>query len=113
MKNGQDICAKSCHLTQYIKWSGHARQSATLLPISCKSVQPVPAWVEEPVSPVRQPSSGGAKNQYSPGKKAVKIGIPAGRITAQAENTTIKYPVIHNSVQKCYIYVKCNNMYMR
>ncbi len=24
------------------------RQSATLLPISCKSVQPVPAWVEEP-----------------------------------------------------------------
>ena len=29
-----------------------AWQSATLLPISCKSVQPVPAWVEEPVSPV-------------------------------------------------------------
>ncbi len=37
-------------------------QSATLLPISCKSVQPVPARVEEPVSPVRQSSSGGATN---------------------------------------------------
>ncbi len=31
-----------------------AWQSATLLPISCKSVQPVPARVEELVSPVRQ-----------------------------------------------------------
>ena len=25
----------------------------------CKNVQPVPAWVEEPVSPVRKLSSGG------------------------------------------------------
>ena len=33
-------------------------QSATLLPISCKSVQPVPAWVEELVSPVRHSSDG-------------------------------------------------------
>ncbi len=33
-----------------------AWQSATLLPISCNSVQPVPARVEEPVSPVRQSS---------------------------------------------------------
>ncbi len=33
-------------------------QSATLLPISCKSVHPVPSRVEEPVSPV----SGGAPN---------------------------------------------------
>ncbi len=32
-------------------------QSATLLPMSCKSVQPVPAWIEEPLA---QPSSGGA-----------------------------------------------------
>ncbi len=39
-----------------------AWQSATLLPISCKSVQPVPAWLEEPVSPLRQSSSGGATN---------------------------------------------------
>ena len=31
-----------------------AWQSATLLPIGCKSVQPVPARVEEPVSPARQ-----------------------------------------------------------
>ncbi len=31
-----------------------AWQSAALLPISCKSAQPVPAWVEEPVSPVRK-----------------------------------------------------------
>ncbi len=30
-----------------------AWKSATLLPIGCKSVQPVPARVEEPVSPVR------------------------------------------------------------
>ena len=30
-----------------------AWQSATLLPISCKSVQPVPARVEEPVSLVK------------------------------------------------------------
>ncbi len=37
-------------------------QSVTLLPISCKSVQPVPARVEEPVSLVRQSSSGGATN---------------------------------------------------
>ncbi len=39
-----------------------AWQSATLLPISCKSVQPVPARVEEPGSPVRQSSTGGATN---------------------------------------------------
>ena len=37
--------------------------SATLLPISCKSAQPVPAWLEEPVSrPVRQSSSSGVTN---------------------------------------------------
>ncbi len=29
-------------------------QSATLLPISCKSVQPVPAWVKRARNPVRQ-----------------------------------------------------------
>ncbi len=34
--------------------------SATLLPISCKSVQPVPARVEDPVSLVWQSSSSGA-----------------------------------------------------
>ena len=32
-----------------------AWQSATLLPISCKLVRPVPARVEEPGSPARQP----------------------------------------------------------
>ncbi len=35
-----------------------AWQSATLLPKSCQSVQPVPARVEEPVNPVRQSSNG-------------------------------------------------------
>ncbi len=39
-----------------------AWQSATLLPISCNWLQPVPARVEEPVSPVRQSFSGGATN---------------------------------------------------
>ena len=41
-----------------------AWQSPTLLPISCKSVQPVPVRVEETVSLVRQSSSGGVT--YSP-----------------------------------------------
>ena len=35
-----------------------AWQTATLLSISCKLVQPVPAWVDEPVSLVRQSSRG-------------------------------------------------------
>ncbi len=39
-----------------------AWQSATLLPISCNSVQPVPAQVEELVSPVKQSSSDGTTN---------------------------------------------------
>ena len=39
-----------------------AWQSATLLPISCKSSQPVPAQVEEPFSLVRRFTSGGATN---------------------------------------------------
>ena len=43
-----------------------ARQSATLLLISCRSVQPVPARVEEPVSPVRQSSSGGVTKNIHP-----------------------------------------------
>ncbi len=43
-----------------------ACQSATLQPISCKSVQPVPARVDEPVSPVRQSSSGGEQSTLSP-----------------------------------------------
>ncbi len=42
-----------------------AWQSATLLPISCKSLQPVPAWVEGPVSPARQSSSGGVTMPYA------------------------------------------------
>ena len=38
-------------------------QSATLLLIRCKSAQqPVPARVEEPVTPIRQSASGGATN---------------------------------------------------
>ncbi len=41
-----------------------AWQSGALLPvpISCKLVQPVPTWVEKPVSPVKHSSSGGATN---------------------------------------------------
>ena len=39
-----------------------AWQLAIKLPISCKSVQPVPVRVEEPVSPARQSSGGGATN---------------------------------------------------
>ena len=39
-----------------------AWQSTTLLPISCNSVQPVQAWVEEPVSPTSQSSNGCATN---------------------------------------------------
>ena len=34
--------------------------------LSCKSVQPVPARVEDPISPVRQSSSGGAANNLYP-----------------------------------------------
>ncbi len=45
------------HFGQVSDW-----QSVTLLPISCKSVQPVPARVEEPVSPARPSSSGGVTN---------------------------------------------------
>ncbi len=37
-------------------------QSATLLPTSCNSVQPVPARVEKPVSLARQSSSGDVTN---------------------------------------------------
>ena len=44
-----------------------ARQSATLLSISCKSVQPVPVRVEEPVSKVRQSSSGNKKGLWRVG----------------------------------------------
>ena len=40
--------------------SGQCLAISILLPISCKSVQPVPARVEELVSPIRQSSSGGA-----------------------------------------------------
>ncbi len=44
---------QSCYFTmcQVSAW-----QSATLIPISCKSAQPVPARVEESVSPVRRSS---------------------------------------------------------
>ena len=40
-------------------------QLVTLHTKSCKSVQLVPAWVEEPVNPVRQFSSGGAMSNPS------------------------------------------------
>ncbi len=43
------LCSSSSSFGQISVW-----QSATLLPISCKSVPPVPAWVEEPGSSVRQ-----------------------------------------------------------
>ena len=59
----------------------------------CRSVPPVPVWLEEPVSQVRQSFSGGATNnppfskpQASTGKLAVKTGslLPV-RIPPQAE----------------------------
>ena len=42
-----------------------AWQSATLLPISCKSVLPVPARVEEPVSPVKHGKVGCQNCQFA------------------------------------------------
>ena len=50
------LAIKTCflHLASQVS----AWKSATLLPISCKLVQPVPAGVEEPVRLVRQSSSG-------------------------------------------------------
>ena len=62
------VCNGSCRVSQnkwdfsnrYVKQQStnhcqvSAWQTATLLPISCKSEQPVPARVEEPVSTVRQ-----------------------------------------------------------
>ena len=48
-----------CKVTLYGQVS--TWQSATLLPISCKSAQPVTARVDKPVSLVRQSSSGGAR----------------------------------------------------
>ena len=44
-------------LCQFSAW-----QSAMLLPMSCKSVQPVPAFIKDPVSPVGQSFSGDATN---------------------------------------------------
>ncbi len=76
---------------------GSAWQSATLLPISCKSVQPVPVWVEEPVSSVRQSSSSGATNNPPFPKfhfsQHGRVGcqnwlVLPGCIPTQAENTT-------------------------
>ena len=46
---GHMAMARLVNLGQVSAW-----QSTTLLPISCKWVQPVPAWVEEPVNQVRQ-----------------------------------------------------------
>ncbi len=67
-----------------------AWQSATPLQIRCKSIKLVPAWVEEPISQVRQSFSGGATNNppfpkmpyASTGVCAVKTGS-----LEQAENT--------------------------
>ena len=46
-------------IVTYLCGQVSAWQSATLLPISCNSVQPVPAWVKEPVSPVSHSCSSG------------------------------------------------------
>ncbi len=75
-----------------------AWQSATLLPISCKSVRPVSARVENPVSPVRQSSYGSSKNNLTLSQVALsqhgKVGCqnwhtPASAyfVLPQAENT--------------------------
>ena len=52
---------KFCELVS-ISGQVSAWQSATLLPIRCKSVQPVPARVDEPASLLSQSSSAGATN---------------------------------------------------
>ena len=50
-----------------------AWQSATLLPISYKSVQSAPARVEEPVCLVKQSSSGGVTNNPARGSRLLKL----------------------------------------
>ena len=49
-------------------------QSVTELLINCTSLRPVPAWVEEPVSPVRRSSGDGAMNN-SPFLKVPKASM--------------------------------------
>ncbi len=52
---------------------------------NCKSVQPVPAWVEEPVSPVRHSSSGGATN--NPLKQSTFSQYALGKVDSQNRHT--------------------------
>ncbi len=59
-----------------------AWQSVTLPPISCKSAQPVPSWVEEPVSPVRLPSSGSGTNNQLFLFRKMKVGCQNWHSTA-------------------------------
>ncbi len=77
-----------------------AWQSATQLQISCQSVQPVPAWVEEPVSPVRQAFIGGATNNPPFPKMLWATGgfLPV-RIPPQAENTTMTNKCLSSSCE--------------
>ena len=71
MCNGTELARKallrSAHTiliyAHTLKGQVTAWQSVTLLPITCKSVQPLPARVEEPVCPVRQSPSGGVTNK--------------------------------------------------
>ena len=48
-----------------------AWQSANFLPISCNSVQPVPVRVEDPISPIKQSSSGECHEQYTLSQDAI------------------------------------------
>ena len=64
--------------TSYVSGQVSVWQSATLLPISCRSVQPVPARVEEPVGPESNLLAVVPRTihpfQASTGKWAVKTG---------------------------------------
>ncbi len=74
----------------------NAWQSATLLPIRCKLVPPVPSRVEEPISPLRQSFSGSAMNNPTFSQEALsqheKVGyqnwhsVPIAYFAAGGEN---------------------------
>ena len=82
----------SFFIVRYAEGQVSAWQSATLLPINCKFVRPVPARIEQPVSQsgnllVVVPRTINALNQH--GKEAVKTNIHMPvRVPPQAENTT-------------------------
>ena len=81
-----------------------AWQTATMLPISSKSVQPVPAWVEEPASMVRQSSSGGATNNPPFRNMPYEVGCQNWQTTASfyyvASGENIQHTCAHNMYKK-------------